>query len=62
MDGRIGSKKRGRPSKYTRAEKEARTEVERRRELRYKEAQERRERLHAEFYGLEYTPPREDEK
>ena len=62
MDGQNGSKKRGRPSKYASAEDKARADVERRRELRRKEAHERRERLHAEFYGLEYTPPQEDEK
>lgn len=62
MDGQDGNKKRGRPSKYANAEEKSRADVERRRELRRKDAHERRERLHAEFYGLEYTPPREDEK
>lgn len=62
MDGQNGSKKRRRPLKYASAEDKARADVERRRELRRKEAHERRERLHAEFYGLEYTPPQEDEK
>ena len=62
MDGQSAGKKRGRPSKYTSAEEKARADVERRRELRRREAHEGRERLHAEFYGLKYTPPGEDER
>jgi hypothetical protein len=62
MDGQNTNKKRGRPSKYASAEEKAHADVGRRRELRRKEAHERRERLHAEFYGLKYTPPGEDEK
>lgn len=62
MDGQNTNKKRGRPSKYASAEEKAHADVGRRRELRRKEAHERRERLHAEFYRLKYTPPGEDEK
>ena len=62
MDGQNANKKRGRPPKYGSAEEKAHADVERRRELRRKEAHERRERLHAEFYGLKYTPPGQDEK
>jgi ATP-dependent DNA helicase PIF1 len=40
----------------------ARADVERRRELRRKEAHERREGLHAEFCGVAYTPPKEEDK
>jgi hypothetical protein len=62
MDGQNAIKKRGRPPKYASAEEKARAGVERRRELRRKEAHERRERLHAEFYGVAYTPPKEEDK
>jgi ATP-dependent DNA helicase PIF1 len=54
--------KRGRPAKYATPEDKARADVERRRELRRKEAHERRERLHAQFYGVEYTPPADSKK
>jgi hypothetical protein len=62
MDGQNANKKRGRPSKYASAEEKARADVERRRELRRNEAHERRKRLHAEFYGVAYTPPKEEDK
>lgn len=62
MDGQNANKKRGRPSKYASAEEKAHADVERRRELRRKEAHERRERLHAEFYGVAYTPPKAEDK
>ncbi|KAK3046388.1 hypothetical protein LTR09_012132 [Extremus antarcticus] len=45
------SKKRGRPSKYATAEEKAFADVERRRERRRREAYERRERLHAQYYA-----------
>jgi ATP-dependent DNA helicase PIF1 len=62
MDESNANKKRGRPAKYATADDKARADVERRRELRRKEAHERRERLHAQFYGVEYTPPGEEKK
>ena len=62
MDGQNANKKRGRPSKYASAEEKAHADVERRRELRRKEAHERRERLYAEFCGVAYTPRKEEDK
>ena len=59
MNEQNANKKRGRPAKYATPEDKAHADVERRRELRRKEAHERRERVHAQFYGVEYTPPRE---
>lgn len=44
------SKKRGRPAKYASPSEKARADVDRRRVLRQKEAHDRRERLHAQFY------------
>lgn len=57
MNEQNANKKRGRPAKYATPEDKAHADVERRRELRRNEAHERRERLHAQFYGVEYTPP-----
>jgi Cdc6-like AAA superfamily ATPase len=54
--------KRGRPAKYATPEDKARADVDRRRELRRKEAHERRERLHAQFYGVEYAPPADSKR
>ena len=44
-------RKRGRPAKYASPEEKARADVENERARRQREAHERRERLHAQFYG-----------
>jgi ATP-dependent DNA helicase PIF1 len=49
-------RKAGRPAKYQSLEEKAQADVDRRRELRQREAYERRERVHAQFYGVTPSP------
>lgn len=59
MDESSPSRKRGRRSKYATREEKARANVDQKRMRRRKEAHERRERAHAQHYGVPWTPVEE---
>lgn len=59
MDEPSSARKRGRPSKYATSEEKARADVDHKRMRRRKEAHERRERAHAQYYGVPWSPTEE---